>query len=285
MNQEHIQTFLDIVETGNFNKTAERLNITQSTVSGRIRSLENSLDNRLFERGRFGAILTPAGQRFRSYAAAITQKWNQARQELALPMGYKGMIRLSTQMSLWDRFVNPWILWLRETHPEIAVYVEADYSKAMLEQIGDGTLDIAVMYYPRFAPDLHVEPLDEESFVMIGTRPWSLSDLDAENYIYVDWSPAFREQHGDRLPGLHTSAVSMGLGVMALDYARNRGGALYYPERSLASLLCDGFHRIEEAPILKQPVYAVYPASLAEESKILIALDGLKKLAETTPSS
>jgi DNA-binding transcriptional LysR family regulator len=42
------RTFLAIVDTGNFNRTAEIVNVTQSTVSARIKALEGSLDQKLF---------------------------------------------------------------------------------------------------------------------------------------------------------------------------------------------------------------------------------------------
>jgi len=40
MQIEHLETFLDLMETNSFNRTAERLNLTQSTVSGRIQALD-----------------------------------------------------------------------------------------------------------------------------------------------------------------------------------------------------------------------------------------------------
>ena len=51
MKFDHVVTFLEIASCGNFNRAAENLNVTQSTVSARIRQLEQELDTRLFERG------------------------------------------------------------------------------------------------------------------------------------------------------------------------------------------------------------------------------------------
>ena len=46
MQIELIETFLDLLETRSFNRTAERLGVTQSTVSGRVRALERMLGRR-----------------------------------------------------------------------------------------------------------------------------------------------------------------------------------------------------------------------------------------------
>ena len=48
MQIELIDTFLDLCETKSFNQTAERLGVTQSTVSGRVKTLEASVGVRLF---------------------------------------------------------------------------------------------------------------------------------------------------------------------------------------------------------------------------------------------
>ena len=76
MNIEQIRTFLEIAENGNFNRTAENLNVTQSTVSARIRTLEDLLGRTLFVRSHSGAQLTSAGQRFRRYALNMQRLWH-----------------------------------------------------------------------------------------------------------------------------------------------------------------------------------------------------------------
>ena len=65
MNVELARTFLEIVAMGNFASAAERLHVTQSTVSMRIRSLEDQLGRTLFTRTKAGASLTSAGDRMR----------------------------------------------------------------------------------------------------------------------------------------------------------------------------------------------------------------------------
>lgn len=51
MNLDLIDTFLDLLETGNFNRTAERLETTQSTISGRVKALEQAVGAKLFSAG------------------------------------------------------------------------------------------------------------------------------------------------------------------------------------------------------------------------------------------
>ena len=64
------KTFTAIAETGSFKDAADRLNVTQSTVSMRVKALEDVLGRRVFERSKLGARLTPA--RWPSSGSGIT---------------------------------------------------------------------------------------------------------------------------------------------------------------------------------------------------------------------
>ena len=61
MDTELARTFLTVVTAGNFITAAERLHVSQSTVSTRIHTLEEQLGCTLFVRNKAGATLTPAG--------------------------------------------------------------------------------------------------------------------------------------------------------------------------------------------------------------------------------
>jgi DNA-binding transcriptional LysR family regulator len=60
MKIDHIRTFLEISNCGNFNRAAENLNVTQSTVSARIKAMEDRFGRVLFKRGHSGVELTSA---------------------------------------------------------------------------------------------------------------------------------------------------------------------------------------------------------------------------------
>lgn len=83
------RTFLEVAASGSFIAAAERLNLTQTAVSARIRTLEQCLGRSLFVRNKAGARLTPAGERFKRHAATLVQVWERARQQVALPSGRK----------------------------------------------------------------------------------------------------------------------------------------------------------------------------------------------------
>jgi DNA-binding transcriptional LysR family regulator len=69
METELARTFLAVIAAGNFISAAERLHVTQSTVSARIHTLEEQLGCSLFVRNKAGTRLTAAGRQFQKHAA------------------------------------------------------------------------------------------------------------------------------------------------------------------------------------------------------------------------
>ena len=85
MDIELARTFLEVVSTGSFIRASARLNVAQTTVSARIRLLEQQLGRPLFVRNKSGASLTPAGEQFLRHAPALVQLWQRTRYQVAVP--------------------------------------------------------------------------------------------------------------------------------------------------------------------------------------------------------
>lgn len=279
MHIEQIRTFLEVAATGNFNRAAENLNVTQSTVSARIRTLEERLGRPLFARSHAGAQLTPAGRQLQRYAANLQRLWQRAEQDIALPRGYRASLGLGSQVSLWERLILRWIPWMRRSAPDVALRVEADYSTSLMRQLVDGVLDIGVMYQPRQTPGLVVEELLVEQLILVSTREYEAGQPWIQDYVFVDWGRQYRIAHNEAFPGL-APAVSVGLGPLGLRYILANGGAGYFPVRVVRPLLAEGrVFRVPETPVMRRPAYVVYDASPADSELLQLGLDGLRRIA------
>ena len=73
-----------VADTGSFIDAARKMNITQSTVSARIKALEELFGRPLFERSKNGAALTGAGEQFQKHALALVRVWQHAQLEVGL---------------------------------------------------------------------------------------------------------------------------------------------------------------------------------------------------------
>ncbi len=280
MNLDHIRTFLEIAACGSFNRASRTLNVTQSTVSARIKALEEHMGRRLFTRAHTGIELTEAGRQFRTYATNMQRLWRQAHQAVTLPQGFRTVLGLGTQVSLWERLILRWIPWMRGQAPDVALRVEADYSTSQMRQLADGVLDIGVMYQPRRTSGLVIEQLLEETLVLVSTEDREVTQGWVEDYVFVDWGDVFRTAHGELFPDMETAAVSVGLGAMGLQYILENGGSGYFPMRVVRPLIAAGrLFRLAGAPTAQRPAYMVYTENPQDGELLSLALDGLRRIA------
>jgi len=279
MNIDLARTFLEIAETGNFNKAAERLSVTQSTVSMRIKALEDELGRSLFTRSKAGTELTTAGTQFRRYATTMVRVWEQARQELALPPGFRSVLTVGGQFSLWDRMLLRWVPWMRAAMPDVALRVEVGLSDGLMRQLSEGLIDVGVMYSPLSRPGLVTEKLLEERLVLVSTTPREMGQWDG-GYVFVDWGPEFRAAHSQAFPDLSTPAISVSLGALGLQHILANGGFGYFPMRVVRPYMLDSrLYIIPNAPEFRRPAYMVYPAADEQADWLRTAVRGLRYVA------
>jgi DNA-binding transcriptional LysR family regulator len=260
MDIDQARTFLAVVETGSFVEAAKRVFVTQSTVSMRIKALEERLGKSLFERSKAGATMTPAGAQFQKHALAMVRVWQQARLEVSLPKGYRAALTVGGQYSLWHGFLLEWLARMRAKSPDVAIRTQMGFSDVLMQRLVDGTLDLGIMYTPQSRPGFEVELLFEEELALVSSEPRPPSEPGA-NYMYNDWGPEFRADHSLNFPDLSTPGLYMELGSLSLDYLLANPASGYFPKRLVAPHLRDGrLTLVSRMPVFHYPAYVVYPA-------------------------
>jgi DNA-binding transcriptional LysR family regulator len=272
------RTFLEIVATGNFLRASERLHLTQTAVSARVRSLESLLGRKLFVRNKSGASLTPAGEQFLRYAQTLLQVWERARHQVAVPPGRRALVTVGGELSLWDPLLLDWLIWMRHAAPQLALRAEVGLPESLVDQVAEGTLDIGVVYAPHQKPGLKIELLIEEKLVLVTTSHQERVQRKAE-YVFVDWGPDFVARHNVAFPELANAATFVGLGPLGLRYILEAGGSGYFRLNMVQPHLDSGRLRlVAGATGIAYPAYAVYSESA--DSKLLSpALAGLRHVA------
>lgn len=252
-----LDTFLDLVETRSFNRTAERLGVTQSTVSARISALEAQLGARLFQRSRAGTDLTTEGLRFDAHARTLRRDWVGALRALAAPADAAMAVKLGIQTDLAAEFLGVWIAAFRSALPQTAFYIEPDYSTQMCSDLITGAQDFAILFTPKTHPDLHFASLGDVRYRMIATEPKALAEIAPENYIFAHFSPAFETTHRECFPALSAAPLSVGQSSAVISLITTLGGAGFVLEPMAQRLIADGAaYAVTGAPVLDQPVFA-----------------------------
>ncbi len=283
MDLELARTFLEVAGTGSFVAAAHRLNVTQSTVSTRIHVLEQQLGSRLFVRNKGGAVLTPTGVQFQRHAAALLRIWQRARQELAMPAGYRALLRIGGEAGLWNWWLHLWVRWMRHNAADIALRCEVGLSDGLTHGLLDGLLDIAVMYSPQSRPGLVIELLAEEQLVLLeAAGPAGAGGRDEQ--VYVDWGEEFRRKHRMTFPDFPSPALFIGLGTLGFDYLLHNGGTGYFPRSLAQPHLASGAVRIvPDTRTFPLSLYAVH-ADAAALQIVGPAIAGLREVLTTAIS-
>ncbi len=278
------RTFLEIVAAGNFVTAARRLNVTQSTVSMRARSLEEQLGRTLFIRNKAGTQLTPAGEQFHRYATSLVKVWEEARQQVAIPPGYRTSLVIGGQYSLWHRLLLRWLPAMQARVPDVALRAEVGMPPRLMREMVEGIIDIGVMYTPQLRPGLKVERLLDDEFVLVSTDPAAGPALDSR-YVYADWGPEFHAAHAITYPDYTNPGMTLSLGALGINYVLENGRTAYFPRRVVRSHLNEGrLHLVDQAPVFPFPAYVVYDLGL-EPDLLEIAMAELRRIAADVEES
>lgn len=259
MDTELARTFLSVVAAGNFVKAAERLFVTQSTVSARIQSLEQQLGCQLFVRNKAGTTLTPAGRQFQKHAATLMRTVERARQDVGVPRGFRASLTIGGRIGIWEGLLLGALPRLRAAAPDVAMRAEIGFEEDLMTGLLEGRIDIAVMYTPQSRPGLNVELLSQEDLRLVSTD----ADDPAQPgpaYVYVDWGPEFAAKHSATFPEFTGPALSTNIGWIGLQHILASGGAGYFPRRLVARHIAEGrLFELEDAAYFQIEAYVVYP--------------------------
>jgi DNA-binding transcriptional LysR family regulator len=271
-----VKTFLEVVACDSFAGAANRLFVSQSAVSLRIKSLEAHLGRPVFIRSKTGITLTPAGHQFVRYANSFLQVWEEAKQQVAVPEKYEDVLVVAGEDGLWNRFLIRWVPQLAKHLPKIAFRAEVGRSDRIIRQMMEGTVDLAVMYSPSIRPGITVEPLFEDVMVMVSTDANTVGVN--EQYIYVDWGEAFSAFHKELFPADDHARMTFRLGNVTLNYLLNNGGSAFMPLRLVEPYVRAGkLFLVEELPRFHLPVHVAWRNDIAKDV-LAVAIQQLRKV-------
>lgn len=276
MNLHSLQTFIAIVETGSLVRASEQLNVTQSTVTARLRSLEDSLGQQLIKRQKSGAVLTAPGIRFKRYAEVMLHLWRQARQETSLPEGIDAMCNFACHNDLWATRGEPMVRCMHRQQASMALTIWQGSASEIERWLADGLIDIAVSHEATLHDQHHSLALAPEVLMLVSTRPDSPMRFDP-GYIYVDAGEDFGHRHAEAYADADTARVTFNNANWALQHLTSVGGSAYLPANLCAPLLQSGrLYAVAQAPQFERPVFLncsdKITADLPELAPMLAAL-------------
>ncbi len=167
-----IEAFLAVGTFGGFRRAAEALRITQPAVSARIRALEESLDVKLFERGKHGFPLSPAGRALRPHAEQLLRAVAHARQAVHdLRPASGGALQIAAVLSICTYLLPDVLKRFQTAYPKVLITVRSGHSKEVLEMVLRGEAEIGLARSLQH-PEVETLSLRDDPLILVA-RPAS----------------------------------------------------------------------------------------------------------------
>jgi len=170
----HLRYFLAVAEAGSFSRAADRLGISQPSVSQQMRDLEAGLRVPLFQRRGKRILLTPRGLIFQEHARAILHQLENFLQELNSEQ-LRGELHLGVIPVLNVPLVPQLLGFFTADHPAISIIVEEISSTEIETALEEGRMDVGLGFLTHHSPNLRYERLctDEFALIVAENHPWS----------------------------------------------------------------------------------------------------------------
>ena len=174
-----LEYFLAIAENGSFRVAADRLGVTQPTLTGQIAALEDTLGVRLFERSRAGTRLSPVGRELVPNAVRVIEEVEGFVEAADTTRnGPGGTFRLGVPPTLGP-YLLPYLLPdLHRRYANLRLYVREDTPRELEHGLSRGRHDLVLSPSPLDPADFTVQPLFREpvKLVVHEDHPLALKD-------------------------------------------------------------------------------------------------------------
>ena len=144
-----LRYFLEIAREGNMSRAAERLHVTQPTLSKQMKDLEQELGKKLFRRGSFSVSLTDEGMLLRKRAEDILEMVDKTLDEFkALDPVLGGEVYIGCAESYQIKYLAQTIKAFKEKYPLFRYHLTSGNTEQVTERLDKGLIDFAVIVEP-----------------------------------------------------------------------------------------------------------------------------------------
>lgn len=169
MDIQELEAFWWIAQTGSFNRAAERLYLTQPSVTARIQALEKELGQMLFERKPRGVRLTDAGRVLLPHAERVLQDIRKARRAVTeLESASGGTLSVGSALTTSTYTLPNILAKFKTAYPAIEVQVRTGRSQQIQQLVLDDTVQLGLVHSPLAShADIVAVPLYDEPIVLV----------------------------------------------------------------------------------------------------------------------
>lgn len=169
MTLKQLEAFYWAAKLGSFAIAAERLHVTQSSLSKRIAELETSIGGTLFDRSSQRAVLTELGQRMVPLSSQMLSLSDHVKSLVAAAEGLHGVCKFGISELGALTWLPPFVATLREAHPNLVLRPYVDLARQLERRVARGELDFAVAPGPSHDSELQAEVMSQVRFAWMAS--------------------------------------------------------------------------------------------------------------------
>ncbi|NEQ96328.1 MAG: LysR family transcriptional regulator [Cyanothece sp. SIO2G6] len=177
MNMHQLEVLAQVAQHGSFSGAALALDTSQAAVSRAIAALERELGVPLLNRGRFGARLTPVGERILNHGQKILDLREMIEYEANLEKGlYGGRVRIASFRSAATHVLPPHIAQFRDAYPKVEVSISERDPAGVEQALRSGQADIGLVPLPRSSEEFDTWEIARDEYVVLLPKTFTWGD-------------------------------------------------------------------------------------------------------------
>ncbi|HEY0961978.1 MAG TPA: hydrogen peroxide-inducible genes activator [Pseudomonadales bacterium] len=160
---KQLEYFVAVAKASNFRKAAQKLGVSQPTLTMQIAAMEEEMGLQLFDRSRAGTLLTPAGRDLLPVARDILEQYDQLGGVIeGRNRQLGGSFRLGVSPTLGQSVLPKLMGPLHKRYPDLQLHIREDIPQNLGQGLDAGTYDIILSVLPMHTGDYKVRPLFTE---------------------------------------------------------------------------------------------------------------------------
>ena len=194
MDFNQLKTFLEVSRHRSFSRAAEKLHITQPSISAQIRALETMVGHRLFERGGGKVTLTAAGRAFEPFAEDCLVRLNHILMLISdLERSPRGSLSVSANESTSLYVLPNFFGRFKKQYPRVSLNIVRAERLKTIEYVLNREVDFGVVSLPVKDSRLNVEVIHRDELVLVAPtshvlahgEPISLEEVSKHNLLVL----------------------------------------------------------------------------------------------------
>lgn len=275
MNLDHLNTYIEVVKTGNFSEVAKKLGISQPAVSFQIQKLEQDLGVRLIDRKQKKLTLTEPGKRLLSFARNVQDEYSSMLEDInQLREDVVGNLLITASTIPGDFILPPLLSEFKTLHPSVQIQVVVSDSGQVIEDVENGTYDVGFCGVLPENKEMKAVKITEDEIVLIvaaghpfaGRKSVSFMEIIEEPFITREEASGTQKNVASLLSkagfdiGLLKTSLILGTTEAVVSAVESRSGIAFVSNFAIKKSLSLGL--VEEVNVegltLKRDFYCIY---------------------------